>query len=83
MKAILKFKLPKEKYEYHHAHNAGIYAETLKMIWERFSELEKYGDREDMPVKEARHEIINIFNENNVNIDELYGTKINIQNGTI
>lgn len=71
MKAILTFKLPKEKYEHHQAVNAFRYAEALREVWNRFRELEKYGDRTNIPVDEARQIVIDIFADNNIDIDEL------------
>jgi hypothetical protein len=71
MKAILKFKLPKEKYEHHQAVNAWRYAECLTDIWNKFREMEKHGDREFIPVEEARQIIIDIFEDNGIRFDEL------------
>jgi hypothetical protein len=71
MKATLTFKLPKEKYEHHQAINGWRYAEALSDIWNRFRELEKYGDRPAIPVDEARQIVVDIFAENNINFDEL------------
>ena len=71
MEAILKFKLPKEKYEHHQAINAWRYAVTLSDIWNKFRELDAYSERNSIPIDEARQIIFDIFDENEVKIDEL------------
>jgi hypothetical protein len=71
MKAKLSFKLPKEKYEFNQAVNGWKYASCLLDIWNKFRELDKYDDRSDMPIEEARQFVIDIFSENNVTMDEL------------
>ena len=71
MKATLKFKLTKEKYEFHQAINGWRYASCLQDIWNRFRELEKYGERNSIPIEEIRQEIVDIFVDNNVSFDEL------------
>jgi hypothetical protein len=71
MKAILKFKLPKEKHEHHQAMNGWRYAETLSEIWNKFRELDKYGDRDNIPIEEVRQIVSDIFDENGVKFDEL------------
>jgi hypothetical protein len=71
MKAIMKYKLPDEEYEYHQAVNAGRYAGALTDIWNKFRELEKYGDRDTISVSDARQIVIDIFEANNINFDGL------------
>lgn len=71
MIATLKFKLPKEKYEHHQAINGWRYAEALSEISNKFRELEKYGDRSEIPVEEARRVVIDAFEDNGVKFDEL------------
>jgi hypothetical protein len=71
MKAIMKFKLPKEKYEFNQAMNGWKYASCLLDIWNKFRELDKYDERGEIPIEEARQYVIDIFSENNVTTDEL------------
>lgn len=71
MKAILIFKLPDEKYEFHQANEGWKYSETLREILDKFRDLYNIGQRENIPVEEARQIIIDICNDNQVNLDEL------------
>jgi ABC-type uncharacterized transport system YnjBCD substrate-binding protein len=72
MKAVLTFYLPKEKYEHHQAVNAWRYAKCLKDIWNKLWELKKYGERNNsISTADIRKLVIDIFNENDINYDEL------------
>lgn len=71
MKAILKFNLPDDQYEYTQAINGSKYATTLTEIWNEFRNKEKYSETQTTTWEEARQIVIDIFNENNINQDNL------------
>jgi hypothetical protein len=72
MKAILKFKLTKEKHDFHHALNGWRYADALREIWDKSLELGKNENGQTIFTgAELRDIIREIFSNNNIDRSEL------------
>jgi len=71
MKAILEFNLPDDQYEYTQAINGSKYVTALTEIWDEFRNKEKYSETQETTWEEAHQIIIDIFNKNNINQNDL------------
>jgi hypothetical protein len=71
MRAKLKFKLPKEKYEFYQAVNGWRYAECLRDIWNEFRDLDSHRALENIKIEDARQIVIDLFAANDIKMDDL------------
>jgi len=71
MKSILEFNLPDDQYEYTQAINGSKYAAALTEIWNEFRIREKYSETQETTWEEARQIVIDIFDDNDINQDDL------------